>query len=132
MFYPDELPIKNQSSPEFMDNYDYVIAYEGLHSSWAGKSPFAMGDARTMGWAGTDFGIYGSTHVGIFGSIISKTNVDKILQIDCLKTDFIRNDAYPTYLYYNPYNETKTIEIKLPEGKHNVYEMLIGEFIIKN
>ncbi len=132
LFYPDEIPVKNQSCPEFMDNYNYVIAYEGLHSSWAGKSPFAMGDARTMGWAGTDFGIYGSTHAGIFGGLISNTNVEKILKIDCLKTDFIRDDAYPTYLYYNPYDEAKTIEIALDEGSKSLYDAVLAEFVAKD
>ncbi len=39
---------------------------------------------------------------GVFGSIIKTTNVDKILQLDLLATDFYRDAAHTTYLYYNP------------------------------
>ena len=36
--------------------------------------------------------------------------MEQILQLDCLATDFYRNPAFPTFLYYNPYNEDKAIE----------------------
>jgi hypothetical protein len=49
--------------------------------------------------------------VGILGGIIRETNVEKILQLDLLKTDYFHAEAYPTYLYYNPYSSTKTVEI---------------------
>ncbi len=48
--------------------------------------------------------------MGIFGSIIRETNVEQILQLNCLATDFYSKPAYPTYLYYNPYDEDKEIE----------------------
>jgi hypothetical protein len=29
--------------------------------------------------------------------------------LNCLSTDFYNSEAYPTYLYFNPYDETKEI-----------------------
>ena len=64
---------------------------------------YAAGDPLTYGWGPqTDFGIYGSAVSGVFGSIIKTTNVDKILQLDLLATDFYHDAAHSTYLYYNP------------------------------
>ena len=64
---------------------------------------YAAGDPLTYGWGPlTDFGIYGSAFTGVLGSIIKTTNVEKILQLDLLATDFYRDAAHSTYLYYNP------------------------------
>ena len=61
--------------------------------------------ALTYDWGpiSTDFGIYGSAFTGVFGSIIKTTNVEKILQLDLLATDFYRDAAHNTFLYYNPH-----------------------------
>jgi len=129
LFYPDELPADNQSCPELEGNSKQVVAYEGLHSKWGAKEPYADGDARRLGWAGTDFGVYGSSHAGVFGGIISRTSDERILQLDCLKTDFFRDDAFPTYLYYNPYDKEKEIEINVGEGYKKIYDAISGKFI---
>ena len=44
-------------------------------------------------------------------AVIERTDDERILQINCLKTDFFHARAYPTYLYYNPYGETREIHI---------------------
>ncbi len=120
LFYPYEIPDKNQWLPKEKAVTRNVIAYEGLKKTDAyqkeelkGISPVALGDGPN--WvigqpAISMFSIYGSAHVGIFGSIIRETNVEKVLQLNCLATDFYRNPAYPTYLYYNPFDEDKQIE----------------------
>lgn len=120
LFYPYEIPDKNQWLPKEKAITRNVIAYEGLKKTDAynkdelkGISPVALGDGPNWVVGQPDismFSIYGSAHVGIFGSIIRETNVEKILQLNCLATDFYRNPAYPTYLYYNPFNEDKKIE----------------------
>ncbi len=120
LFYPYEIPDENQWLPEEKAITRNVIAYEGLKKtdaykkeSLVGVSPVALGDGPNwiVGQPPLSmFSIYGSAHVGIFGSIIRETNVEKILQLNCLATDFYREAAYPTYLYYNPYNEPKDIE----------------------
>ncbi len=60
--------------------------------------------------------------MGIFGSIIETTNVEGILKLDLLATDFYRDEAYPTYLYYNPYSELK--EVFLSDGPGSYYELI--------
>jgi len=52
-----------------------------------GKTPFATGDAVNGGWATTNLSLYSGSAVGYLASIINKTNVDGILQIDLNKTD---------------------------------------------
>jgi hypothetical protein len=120
LFYPFEIPDRNQWLPEEKGVTKDVIAYEGLKKVDAyhkeeltGVSPVALGDGPN--WVVGQppismFSIYGSSHAGIFGAIVSKTNVEQILQLNCLATDFYRSPAYPTYIYYNPHNEEKTIE----------------------
>ncbi len=119
LFYPNEIAAENQHLPEKKNLTRNVIAYEGLikkdhlgKPELEGATPVATGDGPL--WMDDNpevsvFSLYGSSHVGIFGSVIEKTNVDKILRLNCLATDFFNNDAYPTYLIYNPYDEEKEI-----------------------
>ena len=120
LFYPYEIPDENQWLPESKAVTKNVIAYEGLKKSdifnkeaLKGISPVALGDGPN--WVVGQpqismFSIYGSAHAGVFGSIIRETNVEQILQLNCLATDFYANPAYPTYLYYNPFDEDKVLE----------------------
>jgi hypothetical protein len=82
--------------------------------------------------ATTDLGLYGSSHVGILGGIVQRTNVEGILRLDLLKTDFFHAEAYPTFLYYNPYDLEKTVEIKIGPEATNVYDAVTNEFLEKN
>ncbi|MBI3852393.1 MAG: hypothetical protein HY298_19225 [Verrucomicrobia bacterium] len=82
--------------------------------------------------AATDLGLYGSSHVGILGGIIKPTNVEKILQLDLLKTDYFHAKAYPTYLYYNPYPSTKTVEIAVGAEARDIYDAASDQFLQKN
>ncbi len=120
LFYPYEIPDENQWLPGEKAVTGNVIAYEGLKKTdlfnkdeLKGISPVALGDGPN--WVVGQppismFSIYGSAHAGIFGSIIRETNVEQILQLNCLATDFYHNPAFPTYLYYNPFNKDKEIE----------------------
>ena len=103
LFYGSSHPASNQSSEFWTGDPQYSIAYEGLRHNWLpphllkpGESSeiYAAGDPLTYGWGPlTDFGIYGSAFTGVFGSIIKTTNVEKILQLDLLATDFYRDEA---------------------------------------
>ena len=120
LFYPYEIPDENQWLPEAKSVTKNVIAYEGLKKTdtynkkeLIGVSPVALGDGPNwvIGQPPVSmYSIYGSAHVGIFGSIIRKTNVEQILQLNCLATDFYSKPAYPTFLYFNPYDKDKKIE----------------------
>ena len=80
----------------------------------------------------TDLGLYGSSHVGILGGIVSTTDVEGILQLDLLKTDYYHPKAYPTYLYYNPYNEVKTITINTGNNSCDLYDTVSSKFVRKD
>lgn len=138
LFYPDEIPDSLQALPELKEVTGGVIAYEGLikestFDQYKGISPFAQGDGPN--WAPgmppeTMFSVYGSSHVGIFGSIIRTTNVEKILQINCDVTDFYqKTKGYPTYLYYNPYTESKTVEMECGAASVDIYDSVSRTFI---
>lgn len=119
LFYPYEIPDENQWLPEIKSITRNVIGYEGVkkidsysEARLEGVSPVAIGDGPD--WVVSQpevsmFSIYGSAHVGIFGSIIEETNVERILKLDCQATDFYGDKNYPVYLYYNPYEESKEI-----------------------
>jgi hypothetical protein len=80
----------------------------------------------------SQFSVYGSGHVGIAGAIISKTNVENILQLDLLATDFYKNKAYPSYLYYNPNPEVKDVTISTGEQELKIYDTIQRAFIAEN
>jgi hypothetical protein len=142
LFYANEIPDSHQSLPQYKNLTRNVIAYEGLikndlfeRPEMEGISPVAVGDGPRWIEGNPDvsqFSLYGSAHVGIFGSIIQKTNVERILRLDCLATDFYRNDAYPTYLIYNPYDEEKTINYLYEGEPVYLYDVITGNIIAEN
>ncbi|MBN2273743.1 MAG: hypothetical protein JXR41_06985 [Bacteroidales bacterium] len=141
LFYPYEIPDKNQWLPKEKAITRNVIAYEGLKKTdhydkeeLKGVSPVALGDGPNWIVGQPEismFSIYGSAHAGIFGSIIRETNVEKILQLNCLATDFYRNPAYPTYLYYNPYKEDRNIEYFNPDEPVDLYDAVSHQIVAR-
>ncbi len=104
LFYPKFLPAQNQDQPskQWADQYDTnsYIAHEAMRQynpSNYNVSPYASGDPISGGWGKTNLALYGSSHVGILGGIIDTTNVEGILRLDALKTDYYHSKAYPTY-----------------------------------
>lgn len=131
LFYPDELPQANQSGAAWKGDPAACIAYEGLHREWKGVSPRAMGDPTKFGWAKTDFGLYGSAYAGLLAGIVAPTNVERILRLDLLATDFARPRAYPTYLYYNPYSVPKTVTLEVGESACDLYDAARDDFAVR-
>jgi hypothetical protein len=142
-FYPEYMSQGHQTIPQFADATKGVIGYEGIikKSSYKQydslKGPVAQGDGPL--WVlnknpdVSQFSVYGSGHVGIFGSIIRKTEVEGILQLNLLATDFFHDKAYPTFLYYNPYTSKKTVSIKIENGKKmDLYNTVTASFIARN
>jgi hypothetical protein len=70
--------------------------------------------------------------VGILGGIVKPTNVEKILQLDLLKTDYFHAKAYPTFLYYNPYTSTRTVEIDVGSEARDIYDAVSDQLLQKN
>jgi hypothetical protein len=140
LFYGNAHAPGNQSSEFWTGDPQYSIAYEGLRHNWLpphllkpGESSeiYAAGDPLTYGWGPlTDFGIYGSAFTGVFGSIIKTTNVEKILQLDLLATDFYRDEAYPTYLYYNPHQSDQSVSIDVDAVQRvDLYDAVSNRFL---
>lgn len=134
LFYPNYLPDRQQDSEEWAHQYDphSYIAHEALRQSEFGVSPYATGDAIRGGWGRTNLALYGSSHVGIFGGIIDTTNVEMILQLDVLKTDYFHGAAYPTYLYFNPHHEEKNVALAVGSGQHDLYDAVSNRFLQTN
>ncbi|MGE5431830.1 MAG: hypothetical protein ACM3QX_12185, partial [Syntrophomonadaceae bacterium] len=133
LFYPKYLPAENQDSYAWAQQYDpnSYIAHEAIRQTVNGKTPFATGDAISGGWGKTTLSLYSSSHVGIFGGIIDTTNVEKILRLDLLKTDYFHKTAYPSYLYFNPYSSDQAVVMDLGSGSHDIYDAVSGTFIKK-
>jgi hypothetical protein len=136
LFYPEEVPVSNQSAPEFKSLARNVIAYEALttkdgairaeRDEW--QSTREDGSAYVFPKV-SQLSLYNSAHVGIFGAIISRTDDDKILQLDCIKTDYFHGPAYPTYLYYNPHGEEKTVRLDVGRTPVNIYDCVSRSFV---
>jgi len=134
LFYPNYLPPENQDSEAWSYEYDpnSYIAHESMREDWNGNSPFATGDAIRGGWGATNLALYGSSHVGYLGALVDTTNIPGILQLDLLATDWFHAPAYPSYLYYNPYDIPQVVELVLPTGTHDIYELTSNQVILNS
>ncbi|HOH51579.1 MAG TPA: hypothetical protein PLI98_12650 [Candidatus Hydrogenedentes bacterium] len=129
LFYPDALPADHQTSAFWKGDPGAVIAYEGLRREWQGKSPCATGDPLALKWGPkTDLGLYGSSYVGFLGAIVSRTDDEHILQLDCLATDFHRGPAHPTFLYYNPHDTDTEITVDVGPAPRDLYYTNLDRF----
>lgn len=142
-FYPQFMPDEHETIPQLADVSKGVIAYEGIIKKSNMPqyenvpAPVAQGDGPL--WvpgknpAESQLSVYGSGHVGIFGSIIKTTDVEGVLQLDLLATDFFKDKAYPSYLYYNPHTIDKIVTISPADGKKmDFYDTVSGKFVAKN
>jgi hypothetical protein len=140
LFYGNAHPPQNQSSEFWAGDPQHSIAYEGLRHNWLpphllapGESEeiYAAGDPLTYGWGPlTDWGIYGSAFTGVFGSIVKTTNIEKILQLDLLATDFYRDAAHQTFLYFNPHPTDQSVAIDLGGGQlFDLYDAVSNRFL---
>ena len=136
LLYSKYLPDDHQDNENWARQYDphSYIGYEALreYALQTFIKPYATGDFMRNSWAQTNLALYGSSHVGIFGGIIDTTNIEIILQLDVRKTDYFQNESYPTYLYFNPYNEEKTVQIDIGSGQHDIYDAVSNSFLQNN
>lgn len=131
LFYTNYLPDNKQDSEEWGHVYDpdSYLAHEAIRQLKYGQSPYATGDAVDGGWGETNYTLYSSSHVGILGAIIDTTNVPMILKLDLLKTDYFHTDAYPSYLYFNPYDTDKLVEFDAGSGIYDIYDAVSNSII---
>lgn len=119
LFFPGNIDEKHQWAPELRNLTDNNIAYEGLRKyddygkpELKGVSPVAIGDGPK--WiegnpTASMMSLYSTSPIGILGAIVTTTDVEGILRLDCNATDFYSPRPYPTYLYYNPFAEAKDV-----------------------
>lgn len=128
LFYRTGLPEQHQEAESYAWSKQYdpqaVIPFESIKEKWEGTSPLAMGDALRGGWAKTNLSLYTGSSVGYLAAVVERTGVEGILQLDLNRTDFGGSESFPTYLYYNPYNESKIINIELPFQTVKVYDAI--------
>jgi hypothetical protein len=134
LFYTNYLPDDHQDSEQWAHQYDpnSYIGHEALRERQSNISPYATGDAIGGGWGLTNLALYGSSHVGIFGGIIDTTNVEGILKLDLLKTDYFHKPAFPSFLFYNPYNLVENVSINIGSGLSNIYDAVSNAVIKTN
>lgn len=143
LFYPYEIPDAYQATPQVKSISRNLIAYEvvlrkstqmllpwekPIFTEKPVKPLFATRDRWEQGQnyppfpPVTHFSVYSSTSVGVFGGIISRTNDDKILCLDCLKTDYFHRPAYPTYLYFNPHRQDREVVVEVGDQPSDLYD----------
>jgi len=128
MFLKSGLPASNQTNASWNDAPSNYYSYEGVKESSNGISPLAGGDGTGYNSTWLNFA-YGSGDAGVLGSIVSPTNVNMILQLNLLATDFFHAAADPSYLLYNPYNTMKTVQVNVGSTAVNVYDAISGKFL---
>ena len=132
LYYPQYLPEASQDDFAWSTLHDpeAVIAYEALKENLDGKKLYGTGDAKKNGWAHTNLGIYGSSHVGFLGAIIEATDVVGILKLDLNITDFFGENTSPTFLVYNPHMDTRQATLSLGAQTYDLYNA-ISETVIE-
>ena len=135
LFYRKYLPQQNQDGYDWSVRYDSLslIGHEAVHKYKPTNfniTPYATGDAVEGGWAATNFALYGSSHVGVFGAIIDTTNVPMILRLDLLVTDYFHAPAYKTYLYFNPYDAPRSVTVDV-DSTCDLYDAVSNSFVAR-
>ena len=141
-FYPDEIPDENQWLPGMRGYTNAIIAYEGLrlkddmnNPRLEGVHPVAIGDGPK--WHKDNpkesmFSLYSTAPVGVFGAMVEKTNVERILKLDCNITDFYADRSYPTFLIYNPYEEDKKVGYTPANDGVDLFDTISKTYLAKS
>jgi hypothetical protein len=135
LYYANAHPRDGQTCPNWNGDPNHVIAYEGLKYRWDDPNQplLGTGDPIHEHWGPkTDFGLYGSVFVGVYGGLIAPTDEPQILRLDLLATDSCRAPAYPSYLYYNPLEVEKTITLDVGAAPKDIYNAVTGQFFNRN
>ncbi|HRJ71711.1 MAG TPA: hypothetical protein PLS03_05770 [Terrimicrobiaceae bacterium] len=95
-------------------------------------SPHASGDPLFHGWGQTDLGLYGSAFVGFLAAAVEPTNVEGILRLDCRATEAFAPKSLPTFLFYNPHAETKSVRFPIGPDAVDLYDTVQNRVIARN
>lgn len=140
LFFPGNIDEKHQWAPELRNLTDNNIAYEGLRKyddygkpELKGVSPVAIGDGPK--WiegnpTASMMSLYSTSPIGILGAIVTTTDVEGILRLDCNATDFYSPRPYPTYLYYNPFAEAKDVTYTASEAC-DLFDIVAKQYVAR-
>jgi hypothetical protein len=133
-FYPKYLAADRQDDYTWSSTNDpgSAIAYEALkekNNYNNNLSLYGTGDAKRNGWATTNLGLYGSSHVGYLAAVVETTDVEGILRLDVNKTDFYGQNAFPTYAIFNPYSNSQQVTLSLGSNSYDVYDAISEQVI---
>ncbi len=121
-FYPQYLDPDMQTDADISKRYDDLIPYEKLNITEDILYGFGEGEA-------TNLSVVAGSYIGMLGAMISETNVDGILRVN-LNTNDYYSDDYESYLLFNPYDETKTLQYDIAtEGNVSLYDTVSQSFI---
>lgn len=150
LFYPNYIDDAHQFAPQLKEHSGGVIGYEGLKKRDrygvypSSVCPIAEGDGPT--WTSkndtiTMFSLYSSSPVGIFGALISPTDTEGIIRLDCNITDFYAERKYPVNLYYNPFSNDNSFNysnehlvygtMSYATGSYDLYDIVSGQYLVK-
>lgn len=134
LMFPGFLPSHLQDASAWSSVYDPhgAMGYEALREVWEGNRPLATGDALKGGWAETNLSLYSTSSIGYLGSILETTNVNGILKLDLLKTDFFHSTAYPSYLLYNPHPQEELVSLEVGSTAVDIYDVVSETFLVLN
>jgi len=146
LYFSAENNPENQTCWQGQNSPLLPVAYEGVRATLKGgnfdqyigklaaKGPYAVGDYMKKVDADPnvlDLCPYGSGWLGKLAAIYEKTEIEGILRLDCNVSDFFSDKSYPTYLYYNPHQESKTITLQISSDQV-IYNMLSNSEIDSN
>ena len=149
LFFPDQIDDAHQYAPELKDLTGGVIGYEGLRKTDRYGTydvvPIAEGDGPS--WTSDNpvssmFSLYSTSPIGIFGSMISTTDVEGVIRLDCNVTDLFAERKYPVNMYYNPYDDERSVtysashltpgRISYATGPYDLFDIVEKAYVAKN
>ena len=132
LFYPDQVPPNKQSDWQWASAHTMAVPYEGLmekNNQTGEPGPFASGDPSNQGWGPINLGIYSGALSGVFGAVVSPTNVEGVLAIDTRKTDFFAKASLPTTLFYNPGTQTASVDLAVGDAPVRAWDAVGNRWV---
>jgi hypothetical protein len=102
-----------QSRPDLTPS----VAYERLLESNGNSAPYATGDFQGHK------SIYGGAYALWWGALVQPTADPFVLQLDLAATDFLADAPEPTYLYYNPWPQPRTVLVPGGQAPSHLFEL---------
>jgi hypothetical protein len=92
-----------------------AVPYERLLAENEGRAPYATGDFEGHR------SVYGGAYTLWWDALVRPTEDPFILRLDLTRSDFLSERAYPTFLYYNPWDVERSVTIEMGEEAHDIY-----------